>query len=139
MITDTGMEEFQQSQRSNSQDSFRQDSNFQHHFSEEPISQQPTPQESATAPPVAMSSSENESSSNAKTTKRKTTAGKFDEDGNPRPTKKRSSKACQNCRNRKVRCDLMQKYHVDEHGAVLCSNCAIDKIPCLVTESKRRK
>ncbi|KAI9778330.1 MAG: hypothetical protein M1839_008117 [Geoglossum umbratile] len=49
-----------------------------------------------------------------------------------RPVKRRASKACQCCRARKVRCNVV------EHGAP-CTNCRLDEVECIVTESKRRK
>jgi hypothetical protein len=51
---------------------------------------------------------------------------------NGRPVKRRASKACQCCRARKVRCNVV------EHGAP-CTNCRLDEVECIVTESKRRK
>ncbi|KAL2366301.1 hypothetical protein RJZ56_000758 [Blastomyces dermatitidis] len=49
-----------------------------------------------------------------------------------RPVKRRASKACCCCRARKVRCDVM------ENGSP-CTNCRLDEVKCIVTESKRRK
>lgn len=52
-----------------------------------------------------------------------------------RPTKsvkRRASKACQCCRARKVRCNVV------EHGAP-CTNCRLDEVECIVSESKRKK
>jgi NAD-dependent SIR2 family protein deacetylase len=52
-----------------------------------------------------------------------------------RPTKsvkRRAAKACQCCRNRKVRCNVV------EHGAP-CTNCRLDEVECIVSESKRKK
>ncbi|KAI5803035.1 fungal-specific transcription factor domain-containing protein [Geopyxis carbonaria] len=49
-----------------------------------------------------------------------------------RAVKRRASKACQCCRARKVRCNVV------EHGAP-CTNCRLDEVECIVTESKRRK
>ena len=49
-----------------------------------------------------------------------------------RPVKRRASRACQCCRTRKVRCNVV------EHGAP-CTNCRLDEVECIVTESKRRK
>ncbi|KAF8534335.1 fungal-specific transcription factor domain-containing protein [Trichophaea hybrida] len=51
---------------------------------------------------------------------------------NFRAVKRRASKACQCCRARKVRCNVV------EHGAP-CTNCRLDEVECIVTESKRRK
>ncbi|KAF8416411.1 fungal-specific transcription factor domain-containing protein [Tirmania nivea] len=58
-------------------------------------------------------------------------------DGNAQSTsfravKRRASKACQCCRARKVRCNVV------EHGAP-CTNCRLDEVECIITESKRRK
>ncbi|KKZ63828.1 hypothetical protein EMCG_01933 [[Emmonsia] crescens] len=49
-----------------------------------------------------------------------------------RPVKRRASKACCCCRARKVRCDVV------ENGSP-CTNCRLDEVKCVVTESKRRK
>jgi len=46
--------------------------------------------------------------------------------------KRRASKACQCCRARKVRCNVV------EHGAP-CTNCRLDEVECVVSESKRKK
>lgn len=46
--------------------------------------------------------------------------------------KRRASKACQSCRARKVRCNVV------EHGPP-CTNCRLDEVECLVSESKRKK
>lgn len=51
---------------------------------------------------------------------------------NSRPVKRRASKACCCCRARKVRCDVV------ENGSP-CTNCRLDQVECVVTESKRRK
>ncbi|KAJ5092206.1 hypothetical protein NUU61_007076 [Penicillium alfredii] len=52
--------------------------------------------------------------------------------GHNRPVKRRASKACCCCRARKVRCDVV------ENGSP-CTNCRLDQVECVVTESKRRK
>ncbi|PGH18721.1 hypothetical protein AJ80_04374 [Polytolypa hystricis UAMH7299] len=52
--------------------------------------------------------------------------------GTTRPVKRRASKACCCCRARKVRCDVV------ENGSP-CTNCRLDEVECVVTESKRRK
>lgn len=52
--------------------------------------------------------------------------------GHSRPVKRRASKACCCCRARKVRCDVV------ENGSP-CTNCRLDQVECVVTESKRRK
>ncbi|GAB7361017.1 hypothetical protein MBLNU230_g1060t1 [Neophaeotheca triangularis] len=46
--------------------------------------------------------------------------------------KRRASKACQCCRSRKVRCNVI------EHGPP-CTNCRLDEVECIVSESKRKK
>ncbi|KAJ5033347.1 uncharacterized protein L3040_008465 [Drepanopeziza brunnea f. sp. 'multigermtubi'] len=56
-----------------------------------------------------------------------------------RPVKRRAAKACTACRVRKVRCDVMQAYHVTPAGTVTCSNCQMDGVPCVVDEGKRRR
>lgn len=66
------------------------------------------------------------------------TAG-LDHVGNPKPVKRRAAKACAACRARKVRCDVMQRYHITADGEVTCSNCTMDGIKCVIEESKRRK
>lgn len=66
------------------------------------------------------------------------TAG-LDANGNPKPVKRRAAKACAACRARKVRCDVMQRYHITADGEVTCSNCTMDGIKCIIEESKRRK
>ena len=50
----------------------------------------------------------------------------------PKSVKRRASKACQCCRARKVRCNVV------EHGAP-CTNCRLDEVECIVSESKRKK
>jgi len=50
----------------------------------------------------------------------------------PKSVKRRASKACQCCRSRKVRCNVV------EHGAP-CTNCRLDEVECTVSESKRKK
>lgn len=49
-----------------------------------------------------------------------------------RPIKRRASRACCCCRARKVRCDVV------ENGSP-CTNCRLDQVECVVTESRRRK
>jgi hypothetical protein len=58
---------------------------------------------------------------------------------NTRPAKKRATRACATCAARKVRCDVMQRYHVTADGEMTCSNCTMDGIKCVIGESKRRK
>lgn len=71
--------------------------------------------------------------------KRSSTAAALDANGNPKPVKRRATKACAACRARKVRCDVMQRYHITPEGEVTCSNCTMDGIKCVIGESKRRK
>ena len=49
-----------------------------------------------------------------------------------RPAKRRASRACHCCRSRKVRCDVIE-------SGTPCTNCRLDEVDCVVTESKRRK
>ncbi|OCK83063.1 hypothetical protein K432DRAFT_379833 [Lepidopterella palustris CBS 459.81] len=64
--------------------------------------------------------------------KRKAAQAGLDGNGNGRSVKRRASKACQCCRARKVRCN------VTEHGAP-CTNCRLDEVECIVSESRRKK
>lgn len=52
------------------------------------------------------------------------------ESSNDRASKRRASKACLSCRNRKVRCDVVSGGHP-------CTNCRLDKFECIVRESYR--
>jgi hypothetical protein len=79
------------------------------------------------------------SSDNSSTKKRNSTSAGLDANGNPKPVKRRAAKACAACRARKVRCDVMQRYHITADGEVTCSNCTMDGIKCVIEESKRRK
>lgn len=45
--------------------------------------------------------------------------------------KRRASKACQCCRARKVRCNVVEQ--------TPCTNCRLDEVECIVSESKRKK
>jgi len=45
--------------------------------------------------------------------------------------KRRASKACQCCRARKVRCNVVEQ--------IPCTNCRLDEVECIVSESKRKK
>ncbi|RDW89184.1 hypothetical protein BP6252_01216 [Coleophoma cylindrospora] len=71
--------------------------------------------------------------------KRANSTAALDHAGNPKPVKRRAAKACAACRARKVRCDVMQRYHITADGEVTCSNCTMDGIKCIIEESKRRK
>jgi hypothetical protein len=64
--------------------------------------------------------------------KRKATQAGLDGHTAGRSVKRRASKACQCCRARKVRCN------VTEHGAP-CTNCRLDEVECIVSESRRKK
>jgi len=68
----------------------------------------------------------------AQAVKRKASTAGLDNPAPPRPVKRRASKACQCCRARKVRCN------VTEHGAP-CTNCRLDEVECIVSESRRKK
>ena len=64
--------------------------------------------------------------------KRKASQAGLDGHVQTRSVKRRASKACQCCRARKVRCN------VTEHGAP-CTNCRLDEVDCIVSESRRKK
>ncbi|KAF1972863.1 cutinase transcription factor 1 alpha [Bimuria novae-zelandiae CBS 107.79] len=64
--------------------------------------------------------------------KRKAAQAGLDGHTTGRSVKRRASKACQCCRARKVRCN------VTEHGAP-CTNCRLDEVECIVSESRRKK
>ncbi|KIW84314.1 hypothetical protein Z517_03564 [Fonsecaea pedrosoi CBS 271.37] len=49
-----------------------------------------------------------------------------------RTVKRRASKACHCCRSRKVRCDLTA-------SGIPCTNCRLDRVECIGTETKRRR
>lgn len=68
----------------------------------------------------------------AQALKRKASQAGLDSTGQARAVKRRASKACQCCRARKVRCN------VTEHGAP-CTNCRLDEVECIVSESRRKK
>ncbi|KAJ4322144.1 hypothetical protein N0V84_004979 [Fusarium piperis] len=53
-----------------------------------------------------------------------------DSNNGDRASKRRASKACLSCRNRKVRCDVLS-------GGQPCTNCRLDKLDCIVKESHR--
>lgn len=80
----------------------------------------------------------NDSNSSPPPTKKRSSIS-LDANGNPKPVKRRATKACAACRARKVRCDVMQRYHVSADGEVTCSNCTMDGIKCVIGESRRRK
>jgi hypothetical protein len=49
-----------------------------------------------------------------------------------RSVKRRASRACHCCRARKVRCDVVE-------SGTPCTNCRLDEVECMVSDSKRRK
>lgn len=49
-----------------------------------------------------------------------------------RPVKRRAAKACQTCRSRKVRCDVVE-------SGPPCNNCRLDQIQCIVSDSRRKR
>jgi hypothetical protein len=71
--------------------------------------------------------------------KRSSDAANLDNNCNSMPIKRRATKACTACRARKVRCDVMQCYHVTANGDTTCSNCFMDSIKCVTVERKWRK
>lgn len=81
---------------------------------------------------IASPESDHSCHTSAPSPKRSAGAAGLTVNANGRPVKRRASKACQCCRARKVRCNVV------EHGAP-CTNCRLDEVPCIVTESKRRK
>ncbi len=64
------------------------------------------------------------------TTKRKAFIAGFPE--GVRPVKRRAAKACQTCRSRKVRCDVV------DNGPP-CNNCRLDQVQCIVSDSRRKR
>ena len=50
-----------------------------------------------------------------------------------RPAKRRAAKACQTCRSRKVRCDVV---YCDGNP---CNNCRLDEVECVVPDSRRKR
>ncbi|KXH59236.1 hypothetical protein CNYM01_06101 [Colletotrichum nymphaeae SA-01] len=53
-----------------------------------------------------------------------------DSSANDHSSKRRASRACLSCRNRKERCDVVK-------GGIPCTNCRLDRLDCVVTESNR--
>lgn len=49
-----------------------------------------------------------------------------------RPVKRRAAKACQTCRSRKVRCDVVE-------SGPPCNNCRLDQVQCTVCDSRRKR
>ena len=64
------------------------------------------------------------------TTKRKAFIAGFPE--GVRPVKRRAAKACQTCRSRKVRCDVVD-------SGPPCNNCRLDQVQCIVSDSRRKR
>lgn len=89
------------------------------------ISESSTPSDSTTPrPSISHQSSQKRSAGDAGLKNNGTRPAKS--------VKRRASKACQCCRARKVRCNVV------EHGAP-CTNCRLDEVECIVSESKRKK
>ncbi|KAH8821402.1 fungal-specific transcription factor domain-containing protein [Xylogone sp. PMI_703] len=80
-----------------------------------------------------------DSQASATQPKKRTASASGLENGEAKPVKRRAAKACAACRARKVRCDVMQRYHVSPDGEVTCSNCTMDGIRCIIEESKRKR
>lgn len=57
----------------------------------------------------------------------------------PKPAKKRASRACVACHVRKVRCDVTKKHPFVANRKVVCSNCALDGIECVMRECRRMR
>jgi hypothetical protein len=89
--------------------------------------------------PNGSNASNSPASSDSGSKKRGPSQAGLENGQNPKPAKRRAAKACAACRARKVRCDVMQRYHVTADGEVTCSNCTMDGIKCVIEESKRRK
>ncbi|KAK4203822.1 fungal-specific transcription factor domain-containing protein [Triangularia verruculosa] len=49
----------------------------------------------------------------------------------PKATKRRAARACESCRRRKVRCDVVTQSP--------CTNCLYEKVECLVPECRRKR
>lgn len=100
--------------------------------------------DAATMPPPAVATSGEEAGAD---TEDGTAGNEGDGNGNKRPAptdangapeakaakviKRRAARACVSCRQRKVRCDVVE-------GAP-CGNCRWDNVECIVQESRRRK
>ncbi|KIW02265.1 uncharacterized protein PV09_06415 [Verruconis gallopava] len=65
------------------------------------------------------------------TNKKRTSTQAAGEDGQEKPIKRRASTACQACRARKVRCNVL------ENGPP-CTNCRLDDVQCTISIGKRR-
>ncbi|CAJ2508076.1 Uu.00g092620.m01.CDS01 [Anthostomella pinea] len=62
---------------------------------------------------------------------RKRSASTSEPNGSAKIAKRRASRACVNCRNRKVRCNVVE--------CTPCNNCRWNEVECVVQESRRRK
>ncbi|KAH8745864.1 fungal-specific transcription factor domain-containing protein [Hyaloscypha finlandica] len=98
-----------------------------------------SPEEATSIEPNGSIASHSPSPTDSGSKKRGQATAGVDNNGNPKPVKRRAAKACAACRARKVRCDVMQRYHITADGEVTCSNCTMDGIKCVIEESKRRK
>jgi len=98
-----------------------------------------TPESATSIEPNGSNASQSPRSTDSGSKKRGPSSAGVDSNGNPKPVKRRAAKACAACRARKVRCDVMQRYHITADGEVTCSNCTMDGIKCVIEESKRRK
>ncbi|RFU34666.1 hypothetical protein B7463_g1596, partial [Scytalidium lignicola] len=96
----------------------------------------PSPSQSQSQSPPP---SDFQSAQPASQLKKRTASASGLDNGEAKPVKRRAAKACAACRARKVRCDVMQRYHVSPDGEVTCSNCTMDGIRCIIEESKRKK
>jgi hypothetical protein len=98
-----------------------------------------SPESAVSREPNGSNASQSPSPPDSGLKKRSQSTSGLDSNGNPKPVKRRAAKACAACRARKVRCDVMQRYHITADGEVTCSNCTMDGIKCVIEESKRRK
>jgi hypothetical protein len=71
--------------------------------------------------------------------KRSDAATALDANGNPKPAWTRSTMVCTACRARKVRCDVMEKYHMAANARMICSNCRMKGIKCVFGKHKGKK
>lgn len=55
------------------------------------------------------------------------------------PLKRKAAKACAPCRARRVRCDVVPRYHITADGVARCSNCIADGIQCILEERRQRR
>ncbi|KAI3324940.1 fungal-specific transcription factor domain-containing protein [Xylariaceae sp. AK1471] len=90
-----------------------------------------TPTTPTTTPPTAIAVMSQNAPDKGSLLSKKRSATTVEPNGTAKVTKRRAARACVSCRNRKVRCDVVE-------GAP-CGNCRWDNIPCVVQESRRRK